>query len=124
MKVDQAIADIKLDQFDAIVVVGGMGAVTCLMADEHLRSLLVAANTSNKVVSAICVGPAVLARAGVLRNREATCYSDKTVVGILKMNGATYIDRTVIVSGKIVTGNGPNAAKEFATKVLEQLRNG
>jgi protease I len=124
VKVDQAIADVKLDQFDAVAIVGGMGAVTYLMNDEHLRNLLVAADKSNKVVSAICIGPAVLARAGILRNREATCYSDKIVLGILKMNGAVYLDKTVVVSGKIITGNGPNAAKEFATKVLEQLRNG
>jgi len=121
VKVDQAIADIKLDQFDAVAIAGGMGAVTYLMNDEHLRNLLVAAYKSNKVVSAICIAPAVLARAGILRNREATCYADKTVIGILKMNGAIYLDKSVIVSGKIVTGNGPNAARVFATKVLEQL---
>ncbi len=118
VRVDQAISDIRLDQVDAIVVVGGMGAATYLMNDESLRNLLVAASKSNKVVSAICIAPAVLARAGVLRNREATCYADKTIIGALKMNGAAYLDREVVVSGRIVTGNGPGAAKEFAATVL------
>lgn len=124
VKVDQAIADVKLEQIDAIVVVGGMGAVAYLMNDERLRNLLVAASKSNKVVSAICIAPAVLAHAGVLRNREATCYSEKTIINILKLNGATYLDKNVVVSQRIVTGKGPNAAKEFAAKVLEQLRKG
>jgi protease I len=121
VRVDQAIPDIRLDQVDAIVVVGGMGAATYLMNDESLRNLLVAASKSNKVVSAICIAPAVLARAGVLRNREATCYADKTIIGVLKMNGAAYLDRKVVVSGRIVTGNGPDAAKEFATTVLAEI---
>ncbi len=121
VEIDLAIAEIGIDQIDAIVVVGGMGAVTYLMNDERLRNLLVAANKSNKVVSAICIAPAVLARAGILRNREATCYADKTIIGVLEMNGAAYLDKNVVVSGNIVTGNGPHAAKAFASRVLEEL---
>jgi putative intracellular protease/amidase len=37
------------------------------------------------------------------------------------MNGATYLDKEVVVSERIVAGNGPKAAKEFAVKVLEQI---
>jgi putative intracellular protease/amidase len=51
VKVDQAITDVKLDQLNAVVIVGGMGAVTYGMNDEHLLNLLVAANKSNKIVS-------------------------------------------------------------------------
>jgi protease I len=121
VRVDQAISDIRLDQVDAIVVVGGMGAATYLMNDERLRNLLIAASKSNKVVSAICIAPAVLARAGLLQNREATCYADMAIIGVLEMNGAAYLNRKVVVSGRIVTGNGPDAAKEFATTVLAEI---
>ena len=66
LRVDQATGEIRLDQFDAIVIVGGTGALTYLMDDEALRNIIVAASRSGKIVAAICVAPAVLAHAGVL----------------------------------------------------------
>jgi protease I len=120
--VNQAIAEIKLDQFDALVLSGGMGAVKYLLDDEALRSLLRASVKAGKVIAAICIAPAVLARAGVLRNVEATCYSDKAVIDILKINGALYTNRKVVMSGQVVTGNGPEASKEFALAVLDTLK--
>ena len=120
VRVDQAIADITLDQVDAIVVVGGMGAVTYLMKDERLRNLHITASRSNKVVSAICIAPAVLGQAGVLRNREVNCFSAKTIMNILKLNGATYLDKDIVVSERIVSENGPKAAKSSRSKYLSK----
>jgi protease I len=114
--------ELGAQRFDAIVVVGGTGALTFLLNDPPLLSLLRAAASSGKTVAAICVAPAVLARAGVLRNLRATCYADERVITILERNGAEYHAGSVIVSGRIVTANGPEAAKEFASRVLEVLR--
>ncbi|HVP19479.1 MAG TPA: DJ-1/PfpI family protein [Spirochaetia bacterium] len=122
LRIDMTIRELTLDQFDAIVVVGGTGALTYLLDDEALRNLIVAASRSNKIVAAICVAPAVLARAGVLRDTPATCYPDRRIIAILKMNGADYAERSVVVSGRIVTANGPESAKDFAVQVLEALR--
>jgi putative intracellular protease/amidase len=99
-----------------------MGAYKYLRDNEALRNLLRASAKANKVVAAICIAPAVLARCGVLRNVAATCYSDKNVIDILKRNGAQYVNNSVVVSGNIITGNGPDASQEFATKVLEALK--
>jgi len=124
VRVDVATGDLKTGQFDAIVVVGGMGALSSLMNDAPLLALLRAASSSGKVVSAICVAPAVLARAGVLRDLAATCYPDAKVIAALKMNGAEYSRGSVITSGRVVTASGPQAAKEFALRVLEALGKG
>jgi protease I len=115
-------ADLTPDQFDAIVLVGGMGAVNLLVHDEPLRKLLVAANGLHKVIAAICVAPVVLARAGIIKGVTATCYSNGSTISYLKSSGANYVDKAVVVSGNIVTGNGPDAAREFATQVLAVLR--
>ena len=64
----------------------------------------------------------VLARAGVIKGVTATCYSDGITINYLKASGARYVDKTVVVSGNIVTGNGPDAAREFAQQVLSVLR--
>lgn len=122
LRVDQAVTAIGLDQFDALVVIGGTGALTYLMGNEALRNLILAAVRSNKVVAAICVAPAVLAHTGVLRNVKATCYPDKRITAVLRLNGADYTERSVVTSGRIVTADGPDAAKEFARRVLEALK--
>jgi deglycase len=124
LRIDKAIAEISLDQLDALVIVGGAGAVTYLMDDEALRNLIIAAVRSGKVVAAICVAPAVLAHAGVLRNVPATCHPDKRIISVLKLNGAGYTTQSIVVSGRIITADGPDAAKDFARRVIEVLRKG
>jgi protease I len=115
---DVSTPELRTEQFDAIVLVGGLGAASSLLKDEPLRKLLAAAKDQRKVIAAICMAPAVLAQAGVLRNVAATCYPDARTINSLKMMGASYVDRTVVVSGNIVTGNGPGGSKEFARRVL------
>jgi protease I len=118
IKPDVSTADLKLDGFDAIVLVGGRGAASDLLKDQPLRKILVAAAARKKVIAAICIAPMVLAQAGLLRSIPATCYPDSRTINFLKRNGALYADRTVVVSGRIVTANGPEAAGEFARSVL------
>ncbi|HUI72623.1 MAG TPA: DJ-1/PfpI family protein [Spirochaetia bacterium] len=124
VRIDLTVRELALDQFDAIVVVGGTGALTYLMDDEALRKILAGAAAAGKVVAGICVAPAVLARAGILRNKQATCYPDKRIVTILKMNGADYTEKSVVTAGRTVTANGPEAAKDFARRVLGLMSKG
>ncbi len=119
--VDRTLGDPRLDQFDAIVIVGGAGALTYLMDDEALRAILIGACKTGRIVGALCVAPAVLAHAGVLRNRQATCYPDQRVVAVLKRNGADYSERSLVTSGRVVTANGPEAGKDFASGVLDLI---
>ena len=46
---------------------------------------------------------------------------DRSSVRILKDNGTIYQDEDVVVDGKIITGNGPAAAKEFGQAIVEAL---
>jgi putative intracellular protease/amidase len=64
----------------------------------------------------------VLAKAGLLRYRLATCYSDQAVVRQLKQNGANYVDKKVVVEGRVVTANGPASSADFARAILEVLK--
>ena len=82
------------------------------------------ATEKNRLLAAICIAPAILAKAGVLNQKEATVWSsvlDKSAVKILKENGAIYKDQPVVQDGKIITANGPDAAKEFGQKSVETL---
>ena len=72
-----------------------------------------------EVLGAICLAPAILARAGVLKDKAATAY--ESALPDLKKGGARVSDKAVVVDGKLVTGNGPKAAEEFAEKLVQVI---
>lgn len=122
-KVDILLSDLNVLDFDAIVFIGGPG---CLKHLDNETSYKVAreAIEQNKVLGSICISPVILAKAGVLSGKRATVWSsplDRGPVKILKENGAIYVDENVVVDGKLITANGPGAAKEFGEKIFEIL---
>jgi protease I len=122
-KVDLLIQDINVSDFDAIVFIGGPGALKYLDNENSYR-VAREAITENKVLAAICISPAILAKAGVLEGKRATVWSsplDKSPIKTLEEGGAIYQDETVVIDGKIITGNGPAAAKEFGQKLLTEI---
>lgn len=121
--VNLLIKDINVADFDAVVFIGGPGALKEL---DNENSYRVVRDTisQGKLLSAICISPAILAKAGALRGKKATVWTssmDKSAVKILEDNGAIFEDKSVVADGLIITGNGPSAAEEFAMKIIELL---
>jgi protease I len=122
-KVDLLVSQINVSDFDAIIFVGGPGCLDALDNEESYR-IAREAVSQNKVLAAICISPVILARAGVLRGKRATVWNDfvKSQAKILKREGAIFEDKPVVVDGKIVTANGPEAAKDFGEAILSLLK--
>lgn len=119
-QVDKTLEEFAVQNFDAVVFVGGAGAKGLM---ESLDAHRIAQETvaADKVLGAICIAPTILARAGVLFGKKATVWSspmDKSAIKILKEEGALYEERSVVVDGKLVTANGPKAAREFGERAL------
>lgn len=113
--------EVRPEAYDGIVIVGGIGSQDHLWGDKDLIKLVQAFDAADKVVAAICLSPAVLARAGVLKGRPATVFKSPASVREFKKGGAKITDKAVVVDGKVVTANGPTAAKEFVAAVLSLL---
>ena len=111
-------AEVVPSDYAGVVFVGGPGMVKYLK-DKSLVAAAKAFRDAGKVTSAICVAPAILANAGVLKGVEATAFSSE--LGTLKAGGAKVSSQPVVVCGRIVTANGPAAAKQFGQKVVEAL---
>jgi len=118
VKVDKIIDQLKVEDYDAIVFVGGVGSseywdnpVAHKIAQEAVKQ--------NKVLAAICIAPVTLAKAGVLKGKNATVYPSES--GQLKEYNVNYTAKDVEVDGKIVTAAGPHAAKQFAETIKNLL---
>ncbi len=121
---DLRIRDAKAGDYDAVVAVGGRGTPDHLWPDKALHALLADAASKGKVVAGICLSGATLAIAGVLRGVEATCWATDASLAHMKAGGARYVDRPVVTSGKIVTANGPPAARDFGRALVAALSAG
>lgn len=117
------IEDINVEGYDAVLFIGGSGAAK-LIDNKDCKRVVVETVEKNKILGAICIAPAILAKAGVLNGKKATVWSsslDKSAVKILKNFGTNYQAVPVVVDDKIITASGPFAAKEFAEKIIKAM---
>lgn len=123
--VDFLISELEPADFDAVVFVGGPGALKYL-DNEISYKIIKETESCGKILGAICISPVILAKAGVLAGKRATVWSssfDKWPIKILKENGAEYVNEDVVIDGKIITANGPSAAPKSAEKIVKILKN-
>ncbi len=116
--VDAALSEIKVDDYAAVIFVGGPGSADYFI-DKTALNLAAGACQKNKVVGAICIAPGILARAGILKGRKATVFPSE--IEALKRNGAFYTALPVVIDGRIVTASGPEAAEEFGKALVKTL---
>ncbi|QSZ66604.1 hypothetical protein RJ40_03365 [Methanofollis aquaemaris] len=116
-----AFADLNPEEYDGIVVVGGIGSQDYLWTDADLKKLVQGCAKAGKVVAAICLSPAVLARAGVLDGKNATVFRSPASIYEMERGGARLVEESVVTDGMVVTANGPSVAGSFAEAVLSAL---
>lgn len=118
VKPDMLLTDVKEAYYDGIVFVGGGGSQEYF---ENPVAHRLAQNFygSRKLTSAICIAPAILANAGLLRDKKATCFSSSRET--IQAKGAVFTGSGVESDGAIVTGSGPEAARQFGEKLVEVL---
>ena len=122
---DVSIDEADITDYDAIVLIGGPGAMS-LANIPALTKLIVEAKEQDKTIAAICIAPVILARAGVLEGKNATVWdnpSDHSTSRELIERGAEYTGDPVTVDGNVVTGNGPAAAHEFGKALADVINN-
>lgn len=111
---DLAIPEVEVADFDAIVFIGGPGAVE-YFNDTTVLKLARDFRVKDKVVASISIASSILANAGVLISKTVTAFP--TEEENLKNRGAEYTGMQVEVDGNIVTAKDPSAAREFGEKL-------
>ncbi|MBU1446198.1 DJ-1/PfpI family protein [Patescibacteria group bacterium] len=118
VKIDMLIDEIGED-FDGIVFVGGSGA-QIYFANEKIMDLTRSYYESGKIVAAICIAPAILGRAGILKGKNVTSWGG--ITEDLIDFGANHTGEAVTIDGKIITANGPAAAYKFGEAIVGNLK--
>ncbi len=117
------LADTTLDKalqqnFDMIVLPGGMPGSENLTADPRVIGLLQRMAAAGHYVAAICAAPMALHAAGLLEGKRVTSFP-----GVLdELPGShVYLPDAVVVDSNIVTSRGPGTAMDFALTLIELL---
>lgn len=113
---DMLFEEVKEADVEMVVLPGGLPGATNLDAHEGLDKLIMAFAEADKPLSAICAGPMVYGKRGLLKGKKATCYPgfDKY------LDGAHYTAALVEKDGNFITGKGPGAAMEFSFTIAEK----
>lgn len=120
--VDLKAADASADQFDALVLPGGVVNADHLRMDQASIDLARAFFAQHKPVGVICHGAWILIEAGVVDGRTITSYpSLKTD---LRNAGASWVDEEVVVDEGLVSSRTPDDLPAFNAKLVEEIGEG
>jgi 4-methyl-5(b-hydroxyethyl)-thiazole monophosphate biosynthesis len=117
---DRLLAGVGPGEYDALLIPGGTD-LSAVMDHSDVHRLLQAMDRREKLLGAICAGPIVLAKAGVLANRAFTTslYREhRDAVG--GFDEANFRSDLVVEDGHILTAHG-SAFVEFGLRVAERL---
>ncbi len=116
IEVDQLFGD-AWEDWDAVILPGGMPGSTNLRDDERVMGLLKRQREAGRLVAAICAAPIALGAAGLLDGLQATCYP-----GFEDQLGEAITSAArVVVDEGVVTSRGPGTAMWFALQLVAQL---
>ncbi len=116
---DTTLDEVLSQEFDMVVLPGGLPGADHLQQDERIRNLLRRMAGEGRYTAAICAAPKVLASAGLLENREATSYPG--VLEAMELPGTRLSSAPVVADGKVITSRGPGTAMDFALELIEKL---
>lgn len=121
-QVDVTVADAKADDYDALVLPGGVFNADELRADKDSQEFTRSFFSSQKPVAVICHGPWIMIEAGVVDGRKMTSYH--TLATDLKNVGATWVDEEVVTDSGLVSSRNPKDLPAFCSKLVEEVAEG
>lgn len=117
--VDALVKDAKPEEFDALVLPGGVINPDKLRVDKDAVAFVKKFAESGKPTAAICHGPWTLIEAGVVKGRTMTSWP--SVSTDLKNAGAKFVDKEVAVDGNFITSRKPDDIPAFSNAIIEMV---
>src|SRR5690606_15011555 len=119
LKVDKNISEVSADDYDALLLPGGVMNPDKLRGNKDAVAFTKAFLESGKPIAAICHGPQTLIETGLLNGREMTSYS--SIKTDLINAGVNWVDKEVVVDKGLVTSRSPADLEAFNKKMIEEF---
>lgn len=120
--VDRHISEVSAEEYDGLVLPGGVFNPDQLRLNEQAISFIQAFFEAGKPVAAICHGPQSLITAAVVQGRDMTSYP--SIKADLIYAGANWMDKEVVVDQGLVTSRAPDDLPAFNRKMIEEFAEG
>jgi|SRR5215213_10294120 len=120
--VDQTVGGASVENFDALVLPGGVANPDALRTDPAAVAFVRQFVESGKPVAAICHAPWTLIEADVVRGRQLTSWP--SLQTDLRNAGASWRDEKVVVDGNLITSRNPDDLPAFNNALLEAVHHG
>ncbi len=121
-KVDRTVEEARADDYDALVIPGGVGNPDAMRTDENAVDLVRKFFEQGKPVGVICHGPWMLVESGVVRGRTVTSWP--SLQTDIRNAGGNWVDRKVVVDDGLVTSRKPDDLPAFNEKIIEEFAEG
>jgi protease I len=121
-KVDKTLSEVKADDYNALVLPGGVINPDLLRREETVLNFVRDFFKSKKPVAAICHAPWTLISAGVVEGRKMTSFN--SIKDDLVNAGANWVDQEVVVDEGFVTSRNPDDLPAFNSKLIEEIKEG
>ena len=119
VKVDKAAQEVKVGDFDALLIPGGYSPDK-LRVDDHVVRFVKEFVESGKPVCLICHAPQLLITAQVLKGRKITGW--KSLIQDIKNAGAEFIDQEVVEDGNLISSRSPADLPAFIRACSKKLK--
>jgi deglycase len=116
VKVDRTVEEASPDDYDALMVPGGVGNPDQLRGDENAVDFVRGFHDAGKPMAVICHGPWVLVESGVVRGKRVTSWP--TLETDIRNAGGDWVDSEVVVDGRLVTSRKPDDLPAFNREML------
>ena len=117
--VDKAVAEASADDYDGLVLPGGVANPDALRADKDAVQFVRSFFEAGKPVASICHGPWTLVEADVARGRRLTSFP--SIRTDLRNAGAEVVDEEVVTDGNLTTSRSPDDLPAFCERIVEEF---
>lgn len=117
--VDLEIKDVDPNEFQALVLPGGVMNPDKLRIDDDAIDLILDFIDSGKIIAAICHAPALLIEAAAIDGRRLTSW--ESIKTDIENAGGDWIDEAVVVDGNLITSRSPEDLDVFVNQIIEEL---